>query len=120
MRLAIDTGGTFTDLVAAPGDGTRRLFKSSSTPDDPIEGVLDVLGVAADAFGSTLAELLASTDLLIYATTRALNAVLTSSVATTAFLTTEGHPEILLFREEGPRAVQPSSLVPRRPTCRAT
>ena len=31
MRLAIDTGGTFTDLVVEEGE-TRRLYKSSSTP----------------------------------------------------------------------------------------
>jgi N-methylhydantoinase A len=122
MRLAVDTGGTFTDLVAVGNDGRRRLFKSSTTPDDPIEGVLDVLGVAADSLGSTMEELLASTELLIYATTRALNAVLTGSVAKTAFLTSEGHPEILLFREGGRtepfnhRRAYPPPYVPRHLT----
>jgi N-methylhydantoinase A len=122
VRLAIDTGGTFTDLVVSTHDGRRRLFKSATTPDDPIEGVFDVLGVAADSFESTPAELLANADLLIYATTRALNAVLTGTVAKTAFLTTEGHPEILLFREGGRtepfnhRRSYPPPYVPRHLT----
>ena len=46
MRLAIDTGGTFTDLVVEEGEA-RRLYKSSSTPSNPLEGVINVLEVAA-------------------------------------------------------------------------
>ena len=35
LRLAVDTGGTFTDLVDRGTDGLRT-YKSSTTPDDPI------------------------------------------------------------------------------------
>jgi hypothetical protein len=44
MRLACDTGGTFTDLLVE-ADGCLRMYKSSTTPDDPTLGVLDA-GVA--------------------------------------------------------------------------
>ena len=46
MRLACDTGGTFTDLVVEDGPGIR-LFKASTTPDDPVRGVLDAIERAA-------------------------------------------------------------------------
>ena len=46
-------------------------------------------------------ELLAAAELFIHGTTRAINAILTGTTAKTAFLTTEGHPDILLFREGG-------------------
>src|SRR5215210_6199067 len=99
MRLSVDTGGTFTDLVLESADHGRLMFKSSTTPEDPVLGVLDVVGLAADHLGVTAAALLAQTEVLFHATTRAINAILTGETARTAFLTTEGHPDILLFRE---------------------
>jgi N-methylhydantoinase A len=100
MRFAVDTGGTFTDLVVEDGSGIT-VHKAPTTPDDPIRGVLDVLAVGARARGMDPQELLGAADLLIHGTTRAINAILTGHTARTAFLTTEGHPDILLFREGG-------------------
>jgi N-methylhydantoinase A len=98
MRFAVDTGGTFTDLLVEDDEGALHLFKSPTTPDDPVRGALDVFGVAAAALGG---DLLARGSILVHGTTRAINAVLTGTTARTAFLTTEGHPDILLFREGG-------------------
>jgi N-methylhydantoinase A len=101
MRFAVDTGGTFTDLVVEDVQGTLSLYKSSTTPDDPIRGVLDVLELAARGLGVERRALLGQGELFIHGTTRAINAILTNNIAKTAFLTTEGHPDILLFREGG-------------------
>jgi len=101
MRFAVDTGGTFTDLVVEDDDGFLAVYKSPTTPDDPVTGVLNVLQVAAEARKVTLAELLAGEGLFIHGTTRAINAILTGNTARTALLATEGHPDILLFREGG-------------------
>ena len=51
MRLAIDTGGTFTDVVVRHADGLLTLHKAPSTPHDPIEGILAAIGRAAAAEG---------------------------------------------------------------------
>ena len=40
MRFAVDTGGTFTDLVVEDAEGRFHLFKAATTPDDPTQGVL--------------------------------------------------------------------------------
>ncbi|WP_214609055.1 hydantoinase B/oxoprolinase family protein [Rhodococcus qingshengii] len=101
MRFAVDTGGTFTDLVIEDDDGTLHVHKSSTTPNDPVEGVLNVLAIAAEARGIDRSELLAGDGLFVHGTTRAINAILTGGTAKTAFLTSEGHPDILLFREGG-------------------
>src|SRR3954469_25870853 len=101
MRISIDTGGTFTDLVLESERFGRRMVKVSTTPDDPVRGVLDAIGTAAAELSLTTGEMLAKTTLFVHATTRAINAVLTGATAKTAFLTTEGHPDILLFREGG-------------------
>lgn len=101
MRFAVDTGGTFTDLVVENDDGACRLFKVKTTPDDPISGVLDSLILAADAMELPLTELLAKGDVLIHGTTHALNALVTGRTAKTAFITTKGHGDMLYMREGG-------------------
>lgn len=103
LRLAVDTGGTFTDLVVEGDSRGLRFFKRATTPADPVEGLLDVLAAAAADFETSRSELLARADLFVFGTTQATNAVVTGSAARTAFLTTKGHPDILLLREGGGR-----------------
>ena len=47
MRVGVDVGGTFTDLIAAGPDGTLEIRKVASTPRDPSVGLfraIDALG----------------------------------------------------------------------------
>lgn len=101
MRFAVDTGGTFTDLLIERDDGELHMFKAPTTPDDPIRGVIDSLTVAAEALETPLADLLGQASLFVHGTTRAINAIITGATARTAFLTTAGHPDILVLREGG-------------------
>jgi N-methylhydantoinase A len=97
--IAVDVGGTFTDLVAEDVEHRFHIYKSSTRPDDPVQGVLDVLDVAAEDRGRTVRELLADVDLFIHGTTRATNAIIDDTTAKTALFVTAGHPDILLWRE---------------------
>jgi N-methylhydantoinase A len=101
LRFAVDTGGTFTDLVVAEPDGSLSLHKTATVPSDPVAGVINALAAAAAAGGETLAGYLARGDILVHGTTHAINAIVTGTTARTAFLTTEGHPDTLVFREGG-------------------
>ena len=103
MKFSIDIGGTFTDLVVEDDAGGVWLKKSPTTPHDPVEGILNALKSAAFSLDMSLGDLLGKGEMLIHATTRALNAVLTGNTAKTAFLTTKGHPDVLLMREGGGR-----------------
>ena len=101
MRLATDTGGTFTDLVVESDDGQIALFKASTVPSDPVKGVLDALALAAQAHGETLAAFLGRAEMFIHGTTHAINAIITGNTAKTALFVTEGHRDILTLREGG-------------------
>ena len=122
MRLSVDVGGTFTDLVVEHEDGPFELFKTPTSPDDPVRGVFDVLDLAARAAGVSLESLLGGSALFMHATTRATNAVLTGDTCRVAFVTSRGHPDILLLREGGRvdpfdnTVPFPEPLVPRRLT----
>ena len=101
LRFAVDTGGTFTDLVVAEPAGSLAMFKTATIPADPVAGVIDALATAAEAAGEPLAAYLGRGEILVHGTTHAINAIVTGSTARTAFLTTSGHPDTLVFREGG-------------------
>jgi N-methylhydantoinase A len=101
MRFAVDTGGTFTDLVVEGEDGVCRLFKAATTPDDPAAGMLDALALAAAEDGVPLDAFLGRGTSLLHGTTHAINAIITGRTAKTAFITTAGHGDMLVLREGG-------------------
>jgi N-methylhydantoinase A len=121
-RIAVDTGGTFSDVVLSDDSGGFSLNKAPTTPDRIFEGISRALGYVAEERALTLGELLADTDVLIYATTRSTNAILTNGTARTALITTEGFGDTLVFREGGKlrpfdfRDSYPEPYIPKRLT----
>ncbi len=92
LRIGIDIGGTFTDLVAISGDGVVTTWKTASTPHDYGEGIIDGLrALLADRPGPV-------TDVL-HATTVGSNTVLEAKGAKTALITTRGFRDILEIRD---------------------
>lgn len=122
FRIAVDTGGTFTDVVLSDGDGALWVDKAPTTPDRPFHGIAAALSYAAEDHGLTLESLLADTAVFIYSTTRATNAIITGQTARTALFTTAGFPDVLVLREGGKlnpfdfRTPYPRPYIPRRLT----
>ncbi|MGE3898759.1 MAG: hydantoinase/oxoprolinase family protein [Variibacter sp.] len=119
MRIGIDVGGTFTDLVAIDETGHTIFAKSLSTPQDQSIGVIDGLQELARRHDLTLAQLLAQTTSIVHGTTVATNALLERKGAKVALLTTQGHRDVLEMREGMKpnryelRSSPPAPLVPR-------
>ncbi|HEU5192096.1 MAG TPA: hydantoinase/oxoprolinase family protein [Methylomirabilota bacterium] len=119
LRVGIDVGGTFTDLVAVDESGRVTLAKSASTPADPSIGVLDGIGLLAQELSLGTAALLARTEVIVHGTTVATNALLERKGATVGMLTTAGHRDIVEMREGlkddryNLRMPPPVPLVPR-------
>ena len=111
IRLGVDVGGTFTDVVAVAPDGRIHIAKVPSTPRDQSDGVLagwaalgaDPDDVAAFAHGTTVAT----------------NALLERRGGRTALVTTEGFRDLLeIGRQDRPSLYdltrgRPAPLVPR-------
>jgi N-methylhydantoinase A len=119
IRIGIDVGGTFTDLVAVDEAGRVVIAKAASTPRDPSEGLLDGLSLLAAELGLDLRALLARTERIVHGTTVATNALLERKGARVALLTTEGHRDVIEMREGlkddryNLRMPPPVPLVPR-------
>lgn len=96
MRIGVEVGGTFTDLVAIDENGVR-VVKVPSTPDRPDEG-------AFNAIRETGAPLETVHD-LAHGSTVATNAVLERKGFRTAFVTTAGFRDILELQRHGRRNI---------------
>jgi N-methylhydantoinase A len=87
MRIAVDVGGTFTDVIALDeATNTLRLEKVETTPHDPAAGVLQ---------GFHKADVrLSAMDYFVHGTTLGLNALLTRTGARVAIVTTQGFRDV--------------------------
>jgi N-methylhydantoinase A len=117
IRIGIDTGGTFTDVVAVDADsGELVATKTPSTPGDPsvgfmagVDKVLSLLGVSAEALTA-----------VSHGTTVATNRLLEGKVDGLGFITTEGYRHLLeIARQSVPDGygnsyfwVKPPRIVP--------
>ncbi len=97
-KIGIDVGGTFTDFLLAFPDGTSKIYKVLSTPDDPSIGLLEGLSEMAGDLNISLEEFLGQIDTIVHGTTVTTNAVLTYNGAKTGLLTTGGLRDALEMR----------------------
>src|SRR5688572_17619403 len=117
VRIGIDTGGTFTDVVAVDEEtGQTTTTKTPSTPADPAEGFLNgvrkVLGLM-DLDGSAVTA-------VSHGTTVATNQLLEGKLDRIGFITTEGYESVLeIARQSVPDGygnsyfwVKPPRIVP--------
>ena len=100
-RITCDIGGTFTDVVVSDERGAMTIAKALTQPERLFDGLRAALERAAEELSEPLDELLGRTALFIFSTTQATNAILEGTTARTAFLCTEGFPDILVRREGG-------------------
>jgi N-methylhydantoinase A len=119
IRIGIDIGGTFTDIVAVEVGGSRHaVLKVPSTPDDLIRGMESGLVTLLQQEGWDPAHV----DVFIHGSTIATNTIIERTGARTGLITTEGFRDVLeVARTERPPADlynlfmdRPAPLVPRR------
>ncbi|WP_242680476.1 hydantoinase/oxoprolinase family protein [Nocardioides sp. IC4_145] len=118
MRIGIDTGGTFTDVVAFDEDsGAVVTTKTPSTPGNPADGFLAGIDKVLDLAGASFDDVVA----VSHGTTVATNQLLEGKVDALGFITTEGYEAMLeIARQSVPDGygnsyfwVKPDRIVPR-------
>lgn len=112
MRIVVDVGGTFTDVIVLDEHTQHfRLEKVETTPHNPARGVLHSFAKAEAA--------LPDIDYFIHGTTLGLNALLTRSGARVALITTKGFRDVYELGRTARDVMydlkyrKPPSLVPR-------
>src|SRR3712207_122283 len=92
IKMAVEVGGTFTDLIWIEG-GEVRSHKVPSTPQDASVGVINGLE-------SALADDLDQVSELFHGSTAATNAVIERKGCRAAFVTSEGFRDLLLLQRQ--------------------
>ena len=116
QQLAVDVGGTFTDLVVIDRQGAVGTLKVLSSPDDFSRSILD--GVRSLSAAGAVDP--AAIERLVHAFTVATNALLTHTGARVGLITTRGFRDVLeIGRLRMPQLYnmdwdKPKPLVPRR------
>lgn len=110
-RVAVDVGGTFTDLVIIDADGALRVAKMPSTPSDPSEGVLAAVESIAADVGLSVRQLLESCSHFVHGSTVATNIIVERRGALTGMLVTRGFRDSLEIR----RGIRLNAWDHRRP-----
>ena len=117
IRIGIDTGGTFTDVVVyRNADNHLSIYKVHSTPDDPSRAVLAGVRAGLAQTGAAYSDI----ELLVHGTTVATNALLQRRGARAALITTAGFRDVLhIQRQSRPslydlRSRRTEPLIPRR------
>lgn len=114
MRIAVDIGGTFTDVVLEEGPHrlTRKLLTTPQRPEEAVlEGMRLILGDAGRGFGDV--------GVFVHGTTLATNAVIERRGARTALIATKGFRDTLDIATESRydqydlTIEKPKPLVPR-------
>src|SRR2546422_8949595 len=96
MRVGVDVGGTFTDLVAVDEDGEIDVRKVVTTPEDPSVGMFRAIETAGRGEGGRATAI----ELLVHGTTIATNALLERRGARVVLVTTRGFEDLLWLRRQ--------------------
>ena len=117
LRIAIDTGGTFTDIVAIDDKtGEQYVLKTPSTPSDPSVGFLNGVDKVLELAGSDGSDV----QQLLHGSTTATNAVLEHKFEGLGLIVTKGFRHLIeIARQSVPDGygnslfwVKPPRLVP--------
>ena len=91
IRVGIDIGGTFTDIVLLDYEGNRYFGKTLTTYPDPSEGFLRGIDETLKRYGFGYEDI----DVIIHGTTLVTNALIERKGAKTALITTEGFKDTI-------------------------
>ena len=112
-RLAVDIGGTFTDVVLEAGGG--RFTRKVLTTHAPEDGVMEAIAAVLEESGVSPEAL----SLVLHGTTLATNAIIERKGARTALIVTEGFRDSVemayenRFEQYDINVERPAPLVPR-------
>ena len=94
FRVAVDIGGTFTDIVFLDAEGRRHVKKVSSSVEDYARAIVDGLREVFEETGLTGRDVIE----VLHGTTVASNALLELRGARTGLITTRGFRDVLEIR----------------------
>lgn len=122
LHMAIDTGGTFTDVAVRAPDGTMHVWKLPSTPAAPDRAVIAGVHGALERIGASPHDL----TRFVHGSTVATNTVITRDGARVGMVTTKGFRDVLTIAHQARPSIydqhqrRPEPLIDRNAIVEAT
>ena len=122
LHMAIDTGGTFTDVAVRSADGTMHVWKLPSTPEAPDRAVIAGVHGALERIGASPQDL----TRFVHGSTVATNTVITREGARVGMVTTQGFRDVLAIAHQARPSIydqhhrRPEPLIDREAIVEAT
>ena len=122
LHMAIDTGGTFTDVAVRSADGTMHVWKLTSTPSAPEQAVIAGVHGALERIDRTPEDL----TRFVHGSTVATNTVITRDGARVGMVTTKGFRDVLAIAHQARPSIydqhqrRPEPLIDRAAIVEAT
>ena len=119
-RVGIDIGGTFTDITVADEEGGQiEVFKALSDREDPLQGILNGIGLACEELGCSEEAFISQCSRIVHGTTIGTNAIIQRNGPVAGLLSTRGFRDVLEFMDGTKpepfniRMARPKPLIPR-------
>lgn len=112
VKVGVDVGGTFTDIVCVKSDGTLFGAKVSSTPNEVMVGVLNAVDTISDVARIDREAI----GMLVHSSTVATNAILEGKAARIGMLMTAGFEDVIEIGKQSRSKLYDLFLDPETPS----
>ncbi|HME42888.1 MAG TPA: hydantoinase/oxoprolinase family protein [Syntrophorhabdales bacterium] len=98
FRIAIDTGGTFTDSISVDGKGNLVTTKTLTVPRNLARGTINAVDALAKKNDLSRKKFLQDVETVVHGTTQGTNVIITRTGPKLGIIATEGHADVLQLR----------------------
>ena len=98
FRVAIDTGGTFTDSILMDDKGGLITTKTLTVPKNLAKGTINAIDALTKKAGLTRRQFLENVGTIVHGTTQGTNVIITRQGPKVGIIGTEGHRTVLQLR----------------------
>jgi N-methylhydantoinase A len=98
FRIAIDTGGTFTDAISVDEKGVMVTSKTPTMPKNLAQGTINSITALAKANGKKTEEFLKEVVTIVHGTTQGTNVIITRSGPELGLIASKGHRDVIQLR----------------------
>ena len=98
FRIAIDTGGTFTDSISVDEKGNLVTAKTLTVPKNLAQGTINAIDALARRNNLPRKQFLEKVETIVHGTTQGTNVIITRSGPNLGIIATEGHADVLQLR----------------------
>src|SRR4030042_6178952 len=98
FRVAIDTGGTFTDAISVDEKGNLVTAKTLTVPKNLAQGTINAIDALARRNHLSRKQCLGKVETIVHGTTQGTNVIITRSGPKLGVIASEGHTDVMQLR----------------------